>query len=288
MTVMTNTEFVSILKKIATEYKTLYVMGCFGAPMTDSNKNRYCNYTSYNKQASRQKMIKNASADTFGFDCVCLVKGVLWGWNGDKNKTYGGALYVSNGVPDIDTETMIAKCRNVSTDFSNIEIGECLWMQGHIGVYIGDGLAVECTPAWKNKVQITAVKNIGTKSGYNARQWTKHGKLPYITYKVIAPNVVLEWQKAAIADGFKFAKYGADGEWGAECEGVATKAICKKRLTYTYKNLTRIVQKAVGTTVDGLFGNNTKNAVIQYQKNNGLVADGEVGINTWKKILGIK
>lgn len=288
MTVMTNTEFVDILKKIATEYKTLYVMGCFGAPMTASNKNRYCNYTDYNKQASRQRMIKNASADTFGFDCVCLVKGVLWGWNGDKNKSYGGASYVSNGVPDIDTETMIAKCRNVSTDFSNIEIGECLWMQGHIGVYIGDGLAVECTPAWKNGVQITAVKNIGTKKGYNARSWTKHGKLPYLTYKVIKPNVVLEWQKAAIADGYKFAKYGADGEWGAECEGVATKAICKKRLVYTNKNLTRIVQKAVGTTVDGLFGNNTRNAVIKYQKENGLVTDGEVGINTWKKILGIK
>ena len=35
---MTNKEFVAKLKDIATNYKTLYVMGCFGAPMTAANK----------------------------------------------------------------------------------------------------------------------------------------------------------------------------------------------------------------------------------------------------------
>ena len=100
-------------------------------------------------------------------------------------------------------------------------------------------------------------------------------------------NTVLQWQKAAISDGFKFPKYGADGMWGSECESVAKQAICKKRTTFKYKNLTKIVQKAVGATVDGKFGNNTKNAVIAYQKKNGLVADGVVGLNTWKKILGV-
>lgn len=99
---------------------------------------------------------------------------------------------------------------------------------------------------------------------------------------------VKEWQLAAIADGFRFARYGADGMWGAECESVAKKAVVKKRLFYTNKNLTRIVQRAVGATVDGKFGNDTKNAVIAYQKNKGLVADGEVGINTWLKILNIE
>lgn len=101
-------------------------------------------------------------------------------------------------------------------------------------------------------------------------------------------NAVLEWQKAAIADGFKFAKYGADGKWGSECEAVAKQAICKKRVTYKYKNLTKIVQNAVGVTADGKFGNDTRNAVIKFQKLVGLVADGCVGLNTWKKILGVK
>ena len=100
-------------------------------------------------------------------------------------------------------------------------------------------------------------------------------------------NRVLPWQKAAIADGFTFPKYGADGEWGAECVSVSRKAICKRRTTYQYKNLTKIVQEAVGATVDGLFGKNTEAAVKSYQKKHGLTVDGIVGANTWKRILGV-
>lgn len=178
---MTNIELANKLKDIAKNYKTLYVMGCFGAPMTASNKKRYTQNHSYNRQPERTAMINAASADTFGFDCVCLIKGVLWGWHGDKNAVYGGATYTSNGVPDIGADQMIKVCKNVTTDFSKIEVGEAVWMEGHIGVYVGDGLAVECTPRWKNKVQITACnRNV---SGYDRRNWTKHGKLPYVEYK---------------------------------------------------------------------------------------------------------
>ena len=168
---------------VAKNFKTLYVMGCFGAPMTAANKTRYINNgacSSYNAQASRRAMIDAASADTFGFDCVCLIKGLLWGWSGDASQVYGGAAYVSNGVPDIGEDAMIAKCSGISTDFSKIEVGEVVWMPGHIGIYIGDGLAVECTPTWANCVQVTACNC--TKSGYNRRNWTKHGKLPYVSY----------------------------------------------------------------------------------------------------------
>ncbi len=108
------------------------------------------------------------------------------------------------------------------------------------------------------------------------------------TETVKKENKVLIWQKAAIKDGFEFPKYGADGSWGAECEKVAKKAICKKRLTYKYKNLTKIVQSAVGVAVDGKFGADTKKAVEKYQKLLGLKADGVVGLDTWKKILGVK
>lgn len=175
---MTNIELAQKLKDVAAKYKTLYVLGCFGAPMTDSNKKRYTTNLPYNK--SRAAMISAASADTFGFDCVCLIKGVLWGWNGDKNAVYGGAKYASNGVPDIGADSMIRVCKDVSTDFSKIEIGEAVWLPGHIGVYVGGGLAVECTPKWKNCVQITACNC--SISGYDRRDWAKHGKLPYIDY----------------------------------------------------------------------------------------------------------
>ncbi len=178
---MNNTEFTQKLKSIAENYKTLYVMGCFGAPLNAANKSKYCTNHSYNKKPARTAMIKAADENTFGFDCVNLIKAVLWGWSGDKTKAYGGAKYASNGVPDISADGMIGKCQNVSSDFSDLEIGEAVWMPDHIGIYIGEGLAVECSPSWKNGVQITACnRNTG---GYNRRNWVKHGKLPYITYE---------------------------------------------------------------------------------------------------------
>ena len=186
--VMTADKFVKKAKDIAKNYKTLYVLGCFGAPMNASNKDRYINHSNaYNKSSARAKKIKAATSDTFGFDCVNTLKGIFWGWNGDKNKVYGGAHYPSKNhpseVPDVNANTMFSKyCTGKSTNFKNIEVGEFVWMEGHIGVYIGSGLAVECTPIWKDGVQITAVGNIGKKSGYNTRTWTKHGKSVFLDY----------------------------------------------------------------------------------------------------------
>lgn len=181
-------EFIERLLDVAKNHKTLYVMGCFGAPMTAANKARYTKNHTYNTAAARVAMINAATADTFGFDCVNLIKGILWGWTGDTSKTYGGAAYAVNGVPDIGADQMIRVCAEVSTDFSRIVPGAAVWLSGHIGVYIGDGLVVECSPKWANCVQITALGNVGTKAGYNARTWTKWGKLPYIDYTAEEPQ----------------------------------------------------------------------------------------------------
>lgn len=110
---------------------------------------------------------------------------------------------------------------------------------------------------------------------------------PVETYK----PTVKEWQEAAIADGFTqpkyFTKYGADGDWGNECIAVAKKAVVKKRVKYTYQNLTRIVQKVVGVSADGKCGKETRAAIINWQRANNLKEDGIVGLASWKKMLGI-
>lgn len=207
--ITTGKELAAAALNVANSYKTLYVMGCFGAPMTAANKKRYTKNNPYNTAADRTRMINAASADTFGFDCVCLIKGLLWGWSGDGSKTYGGAKYAVNGVPDIGADTMITKCSGVSTDFSKVEVGEAVWCKGHIGIYIGGGLAVECTPKWKNCVQVTACNC--TKSGYNRRNWTKHGKLPYVTYTGESENAAAGGKPAdstAMAAVDKLAKLG--------------------------------------------------------------------------------
>ena len=64
---------------------------------------------------------------------------------------------------------------------------------------------------------------------------------------------VKEWQTAAIADGYTqkkgyFKKYGADGDWGSECEYAAKNIVCKKATIkgiYTNKNLVKFIQNMV-------------------------------------------
>ena len=71
MAVMKASEFVAKLKDVAQNYKTLYVMGCFGAPLTGGNVSRYCINNENHKQAARTKMIKAAAAQNppvFGID----------------------------------------------------------------------------------------------------------------------------------------------------------------------------------------------------------------------------
>lgn len=128
--------------------------------------------------------------DTWYFDCVCMIKGILWGWNADFTKKRGGAVYASNGVPDIGTEQIINKCKNVSTDFNNIQPGELLWMQGHVGIYVGNREVIECTAAWESKVLKSQVATDGTRSrnGKKCLKWQKHGFLPYVDYS----NAVVE------------------------------------------------------------------------------------------------
>lgn len=99
---------------------------------------------------------------------------------------------------------------------------------------------------------------------------------------------ILDFQRAVLKDGFSLPKYGADGCWGAETEGVAKKALVKVEKPVTFHHRTRLVQEAVGAANDGYCGEKTKTAIKAYQKASGLVADGVVGIKTWRKLVGVK
>lgn len=170
-------EFIEKLK-MAESCKTLYIKGCFGAPMNDKNKKRYA---ARPENITRIKNINAATPDTFGFDCVCLIKGILWGWDGSVDLVYGGAKYKSNGVPDVGADGIVKYLKNVSTDFSTIQVGECVWTTGHVGVYVGNGRCIECTPKWTNDVQYSNLGNNGFTTGH-CRFWKKHGFLPWVDY----------------------------------------------------------------------------------------------------------
>lgn len=181
---LTNNRFAEKCIDIERRFNTFYVADCCGAPLNGDNVVKYCTNSEFNKQRERTSLIKGiANKNYFGFDSAGLIKAVLWGWNGDISKPYGGAKLKSNEVPNLDADGLIQECADVSSDFSKIEVGEIVWKSGHIGVYLGNGLTVECVPRWTNGVQITAVGNIKRKSGYNTSVWAKHGKLPYVSYE---------------------------------------------------------------------------------------------------------
>lgn len=167
-------------------YLTGYMLGPWGWPANDKMIARATTQGS-NAKTNRQWLARANSIKDKGFlfDCVGLIKGILWGWSGDLSRPYGGAGYACNGVPDYDAKKMIDCCRDVSTDFFFIVPGEAVWMDGHIGLYVGGGMVVEATPKWKGGVQKSTLSNAydtmipGTAGG---RTWTKHGKLPWVDY----------------------------------------------------------------------------------------------------------
>lgn len=178
---MTNREFIEILKKML-QSKTLYVNGGWGWPLYDANKSRALRTNNYNKQKHRQDLIMAATPDTFGFDCVCMIKAALWGWNGNAAHRNGGASYVANGVPDLNADQMIRAC-GPRYDWTEIVPGAVVWMPGHIGVYIGDRQVIECSPAWEDGVQVSYLNFQKTaNSGEHWRDWRCWGLLPWVSY----------------------------------------------------------------------------------------------------------
>lgn len=264
--IKTGKELAAACLNVAKNYKSLYVMGCFGWPMNDYNKQRAKAEYVYN--SNKAAAIDAASADTFGFDCVNLIKALLWGWNGDVNAPYGGVVYQSNGVPDINDDMMIRECKDVTTDFSSIQTGEVVWMQGHIGVYVGDGLVVECTPIWKDGVQVTVLLNKGWQPG-NGRYWTSHGKLPWISYGAEQE----EEKPVAKEEGLKLPTLQNGSK------GYSVKALQILLIGYGFS--------CGSYGADGDFGGGTEKAVRLFQKANKLYEDGIVGPATWSRLLGI-
>lgn len=202
--IMNNTEFANRAKEIATKYKTVYMWGTFGHKVTDaiieSKARQYPTRYSESRQAALKKLVGKGY---WAFDCVGLIKGILWGWKGDDSKSQGGAKYKSNLVPDYSANTMFKQCTEKSADFTDVEVGEAVWLDGHIGIYIGDGLAVEATTKGEDEVKITACNC--DKAGYERRDWEKHGKLPYVEYVVKkAPKKTLEEVAKDVLNG----KYG--------------------------------------------------------------------------------
>lgn len=194
--IFTATEYVTKLINIATNYNT--------------------HYRGTNGSTAGKYNIGAWDGTNFCFDCSGLVKSVLWGWSGNKNATYGGAVYCSNNVPDINDDASWGFGKYATnTDVLNAPAGALLWKQGHVGISAGGGYAVECTPAFAGGVQKTAI---------SGRGWSKWGYLPWINYSVSLNHKVGET---------------------ITISGIYTNSASTKKLTPKYKTVT--ITKVVGT-----------------------------------------
>jgi hypothetical protein len=129
-------------------------------------------------------------------------------------------------------------------------VGEFLWLKGHCGVYIGNNRVVESSPKWANGVQVTAL---------TARNWLKHGKLPWVEYSVKEVKNVVNIELSVLRKGNK-------GE--------------------QVKTLQRLLNAfGANLDVDGSFGGLTESALKNYQKNNSLQVDGICGEKSWTSLL---
>jgi peptidoglycan hydrolase-like protein with peptidoglycan-binding domain len=245
--------------------------------MLNSKAKQYpSHYTEDRMDTYRQHIAEGRTS----MDCLGMIKGFFWTSGGTAENVY------KRDCPDKSANGMLEWLQKSGCQWGTLDNipdvpGILVFLPGHVGVYIGGGYVVEAR-GFSHGVVKTKLAN---------RPWKHWAYLPddmidYAEKTTVRPSI-MDWQKAAVADGYNFPQYGVDGEWGVECASVARTAIVKKRGTYTHCNLTRLVQAVVGVTVDGKCGSDTDKAIRAYQEKHGLEVDGEVGLNTWKKILNI-
>lgn len=122
------------------------------------------------------------------------------------------------------------------------------------------------TPSDKTSTSKSATSKSGTSKSSSGNDWVRR------------------LQKECNAQ--KFSNQRVDGIPGKNT--LAGCPVCKKG---SKGNITRLLQEKLNKlgyncgTVDGIFGNKTKTAVIAFQKSHKLTEDGIVGKNTWKALL---
>lgn len=233
-----------------------YVNPCTEAKLK-SKSNQYPSHYTSSRMATYRKHIEKGYVC---MDCVGMIKGFFWTNGGQgvqeylKNKTAYQNTYKSNGCPDTSANGMLSFCKKNGGKYGKIATlpqdvpGILLFSSGHVGVYIGNGEAVEAR-GFNYGVVRTKVAS---------RTWTDWAYCPLLDYqsttsakkeeetttklgsrvlkKGMEGEDVKELQTRLIALGYSMPKYGADGEYGSETAS-AVKAF----------------QKANGLTANGQF-----------------------------------
>lgn len=167
---MTNNQFIDKAKDIY-NLNTAYASGTFGQKYTEAFiKQKKAQYPKWYTDKRVADLKARAAKTLYLFDCVGLIKGIIWG--------FPKMVYESGDLKDVSDQGLWDKyCVNKSKDFNMIKPGAIVHIKGHVGIYIGDGKVIECTTKWGSKVIISALGNIGSIKGLNTRSWDEYGYL---------------------------------------------------------------------------------------------------------------
>lgn len=203
-------------------------------------------------------------------DCVGMIKGYMWTGGGEgvieaigADKTFT-SKYGGNGCPDYGANSMFSYAKKKGCAWGTISTlpevpGVALCASGHIGVYVGNGYAIE-----------ERGFNYGcVKTKVSERKWTHWCQLPFIDYgdapfttkaettateytlgsrsltKSMKGTDVKTLQELLLQLGYTLPKYGADGDYGKETIAAVT-----------------AFQKKVGIKADGVYGTQTHTALM--------------------------
>lgn len=153
--------------KAAEEAHWGYVWGTFGRVLTEgllqSKLEQYPEDIGEYEDFIRANWLGGRTAD-----CIGLIKGYSW-----YDPETGDIGYAINGMPDVGANQM----NDLAVEKGPIDTipeipGLLVWMDGHIGIYIGDGQVIEAMGTLYGVVQ----------TELSGRGWVTWMKNPYIDY----------------------------------------------------------------------------------------------------------
>lgn len=250
-----------------------YWYGAFGQiasrSLYEQKKKQYPSYYKWEYAAETEKV----------HDCVGLIKGYLWCDSPEDNTP------VYNAAQDLSANMMRAACmtKGVMATMPDVS-GVLVFMNRHVGVYIGNGEVIEARGHAYGVVKTTL----------DARAWTSWGYCPYVIYEADEVNKEAYTQEQFVRD--------VQAAIGAKVDGKAGPETIGKTVTVSrYKNRTHAVVKPIQKWLytlgypevgdaDGKAGPKFEQAVKHYQKDHGRNVDGEItsGQITWRKLLGME
>ena len=150
-----------------------YVYGTYGLILTESHL--ALKQQQYPNQINKYiDFIKSECINKRTVDCVGFIKSYLW-WNIGDVKYDAATDTSANGMYYLSVE------KGKISSMPEI-LGLCLWKNGHVGVYIGQGKVIEAR---------------GTKEGViccsiSDNTWSHWFKCPYITYPQITWEQIID------------------------------------------------------------------------------------------------